>query len=97
MKKLLIFLFALIFSASIFAQDTIKESIYIPDRPGYTANANLIGLHQMDIEMGFGYNYVNCGDVNNIFYNTTYFRYGIFKHLEIRAGIDFGEISTQLN
>lgn len=73
----------------IFSQD-----IYIPDRPGYTYNSHLIGLHQIDVELGFGYNYMNFGEKTNVFYNTTAIRYGAFKHLEFRYEIDFGSIYT---
>lgn len=99
MKKLLVLLIALFISAPLFAQTDTTETIYIPDRPGYTYNAHLVGLHQMDIEMGFGYNYmnnvsyINNGAKTNIFYNTNYIRYGAFKWLEFRYGVEFGSMT----
>lgn len=77
------------FGTLLFSQD-----IYYPDRPGFTYNSHLVGLHQMDLEMGFGYQYMNFGDKTNIFYNTTAIRYGAFKWLEFRYEIDFGNVST---
>ena len=96
MKKLLAILFVLFSTVAVYAQkDTdTTESIYIPDRPGYTYNAHLVGLHRMDVELGFGYNYQNYFEKTNIFYNTTYFRYGAFKWLEFRYGVEFGSIAT---
>ena len=93
MKKICLTFMVILFSILSFSQD-----IYIPDRPGYTYNAKLVGLHQMDLEMGFGYNYTKYDDVkSNLFYNTTAIRYGAFKHLEFRYQMDFGSINSDVN
>jgi len=89
MRKLITILLVL-FSTAIFAQ----SDIYMPDRPGFTYNTHLVGLHQMDLEFGFGYQYMNFGDKTNIFYNTTAIRYGAFKWLEFRYQMDFGNVSS---
>lgn len=99
MKKVILTIILVIIGVVAFAQTDTTETIYIPDRPGYTYNAHLVGLHQMDIEMGFGYNYMknvgymNNGAKTNIFYNTDYIRYGAFKWLEFRYGVEFGSMS----
>jgi hypothetical protein len=94
MKKIILLVLFAIFSTTIFAQTDTCESLYIPDHPGYTYNARLVGVHRGDIEFGFGY-----GDPYNILdketgmiYNTTYVRYGITKHLEFRFGLEFAGI-----
>jgi len=89
MRKLITILLVL-FSTVIFAQD----DIYIPDRPGFTYNTHLVGLHQMDVEFGFGYSYL-LGDRR--FYNTTAIRYGAFKFLEFRYQMDFGNVTNDSN
>jgi len=78
MKKILILL---LISTNLYSQD------YVPDRPGICNSPYLVGLHQIDFESGIGYNYYAP---DNVFYNTYLFRYGMFKHLEIRGDIDFG-------
>lgn len=90
MRKIFITIVAVLFSTLLFSQ----SDIYIPDRPGYTYNARLVGLHRADVEVGFGYNYTNYGERSNLFYNTTAVRFGMFKHLELRYEIDFGDLST---
>lgn len=63
---------------------------YTPDRPGFAANPYLVGLHQMDYSGSVGYNYfVYDGTPINTLTQTNLVRYGMFKHLEIRAGVDF--------
>lgn len=95
MKKFFTLIILMCFTSTVFSQD-----IYIPDRPGFTYNARLVGFHQMDLEMGFGYNYMKGNFIGgpdektNIFYNTTAIRYGAFKHLEFRYEIDFGSVTT---
>lgn len=89
MKKILVILFTL-FSVSLFAQD-----IYIPDRPGYTYNAQAIGHKNFDVEMGFGYAYQSYETRSDLFYNTTAIRYGAFKFLELRGEIDYGSIKSK--
>ncbi len=99
MRKLFLAILTVLFSTVLFGQSDTCETIYIPDRPGYTYNAKLVGLHQMDIEMGFGFNYfnnvsyINNGAKTNVFYNTNYIRYGAFKWLEFRYGVEFGNMN----
>ena len=90
MKKIVITLTLVLFSTFLFSQD----EIYIPDRPGYTYNSHLVGEHQMDLEMGFGYTNNFYGVKSDIFYQTTAIRYGAFKFLEFRYQMDFGSINS---
>jgi len=90
MKKIFITLVVVMISTLLLAQ----SDVYFPDRPGYTYNAKLVGLHRADVEVGFGYNFTNYGEKSNLFYNTTAVRFGMFKHLELRYEIDFGDLST---
>lgn len=70
------------------------EDIYIPDRPGYAANAYLVGVHRLDYEVSLGYTYCNINnDLTTMFYETNAFRFGIMKHLELRAGFDVANIN----
>jgi hypothetical protein len=96
MKKLTLSILFTIFSIFLFAQTDITETIYIPDHPGYTYNARLVGVYQGDIEFAVGYgNPYNLHWLNKnkgMIYNTTYVRYGISKHLEFRFGLEFGSI-----
>lgn len=100
MKKILAVILFVLFSIPTFAQcDTDStESFYIPDHPGYTYNAHLVGNQRMDVEVGIGYgNPYNLDRFNKktgMIYNTTYFRYGAFKHLELRFGFEFGDIPS---
>lgn len=89
MKKLLVILFTL-FSVSIFSQD-----LYIPDRPGYTYNAQTVGHKNIDVGMGFGYAYQHYNERTDLYYNTTAFRYGAFKFMEIKGEIDFGNLDSK--
>ena len=89
MKKISITILLVMFYSLLSAQDS-----YYPDRPGYSYFTHLVGLHQMDVEMGYGYNYTNYGEKSNLFYNTNVIRYGAFKFLEFRYQIDFGGVST---
>lgn len=85
MKKIILTLLTFL-SLSVFAQD-----IYIPDRPGYTYNALSVGYHRADVEFSTGFGdpyYFN----DNMIYNTLYTRYGLFKHLELRVGVEFATI-----
>lgn len=99
MKKILAVILFVLFSTPMFAQcDTDStESIYIPDHPGYTYNSHLVGVGRMDVEVGLGYGniynmYNESGKPVNMVYNMTYFRYGVFKHLEFRFGFEFGDL-----
>jgi hypothetical protein len=80
---------------TIVAQEN-NESLYIPDHPGYTYNALLVGLHRIDVEVGLGYGDPLYFDKNMI-YTTTYFRYGAFKHLEFRYGFELGYMPDSIN
>jgi hypothetical protein len=64
-------------------QDT--SSLYIPDRPGYAANAYIIGISQASYETSIGYSYYNP---TTTIYQTNLFRAGTCKHFELRFGFD---------
>lgn len=94
MKKLIAIILTVL-TLGVFSQDT-TQSLYIPDHPGYAYNARLVGLHMADVEFAMGYgnpfNLPNLDRNKGMVYNTTYFRYGAFKHLEFRAGFESGWI-----
>lgn len=94
MKKILSVILLALLGIATYAQTDSCETAYIPDHPGYTYNAHNVGLHRMDIEIGLGYgNPYNLPWLNKkdgMFYNTTYVRYGVFKHLEFRFGFELG-------
>ena len=98
MKKIVITFMLVLFSTFLFSQndtiskDTINKYPYFPDRPGFSTNARLVGLHQTDYEVSFGYN-TNYGPNTNMFYNTNLVRFGMYEHLEFRFGLDFGSLS----
>lgn len=98
MKKIITLLMMLFITTLLFSQnDTTciqiqKQEPYFPDRPGMSANARLVGLHSTDYETSFGYttNY-NL----NTFYNTNLIRFGLYKFLELRIGMDFGYLPKE--
>jgi hypothetical protein len=101
-----IFTMMLMFSVTLmFSQTdtTQNEYPFFPDRPGFSCNARLVGLHRLDYETSFGYS-LNFGDVDgtdgindghNLLYNTNLVRFGVAKHLEVRFGMDFGHLSIE--
>ena len=94
MKKIFLSLMLVMFSTLLFSQDTLYP--YFPDRPGFSNNPRLVGLHRTDFETSFGYNsqyFTPLGDVQPMFYNTNLFRFGMYKHLEFRFGMDMGYLS----
>jgi hypothetical protein len=96
MKKIFLsLLMSVVFSTLLFSQDTTLYPFF-PDRPGYSNNSRLVGLHRTDFETSFGYNSqypTSLGD-QPVFYNTNLFRFGMYKHLEFRFGMDIGYLST---
>jgi len=92
-QKILSFLVLFMLSVASFAQNGTMTYPYTADRPGYSNSPYLVGLHQLAIESGFGCNLTET-PTSKTFYNQNLFRYGMFKHLEFRAQIDFGATSS---
>ena len=72
---------------------TPTEESYFPDRPGFSCNPYSVGLHRTDYETSVGYN-TNYGAGSRMFYQTNLFRFGMYKHLEFRLGLEFGSLSS---
>lgn len=70
---------------------------YAADRPGMGYTPYLVGLNQIDYNVSVGHAYYapsNC-EMHNQFYMTNSFRYGAFKHLELRIGVDVGAYTRE--
>ena len=58
------------------------------DRPGYTWGAEVLPLHKVSWENGFGFESSPDG-ARTVTLNSTIIRYGIFDNMELRVGTDF--------
>lgn len=85
-------LFVLIVIMVLMAISSMKASAqepYVADRPGMAVSAYSVGLHQLDYETSlYSFQYVNGLDLTTTRMQTNSFRYGAFKHLELRAGVN---------
>lgn len=80
-------LIALFFAMDVcFAQE--EQPTLSADRPGYTWGTDVMPLHKISWENGFGYESETNGP-HTVTLNTTIVRYGIFENVELRVGTDF--------
>jgi len=94
MTRILFILAIFMLSAASFAQNDANTYPYAADRPGISNAPYLVGLHQLAIESGVGLNSTE-GPQTSTYYNQNIFRYGMFKHLEFRAEVDFAYTSNK--
>ena len=64
------------------------QPVLSPDRPGYTWGAEVLALHKISWENGFGFESSPDG-ARTTTLNTTILRYGLFENMELRVGTDF--------
>jgi len=81
----LLFAFLLI-SSLCYAQEELPT--ISADRPGYTWGAEVMQLHKLSWENGFGFE-SSPFDGQTLTVNSTIVRYGIFENVELRVGTDF--------
>jgi hypothetical protein len=67
------------------------ETIYFPDRPGFSCNPYSVGKHRTDYETSIGCN-SNYGAGTHQFYQTNLMRFSMYEHLEFRFGLEFGNL-----
>jgi len=82
-----IILIALLATANL-CQAQEELPVFPPDRPGYTWGTEVLPLHKVSWENGFGYEASPDG-ASTVTLNSTIVRYGIFKNMELRVGTDF--------
>jgi len=76
MKKYLLSVLLIGLTLFGYSQKDSTETIYFPDRPGFSCNPYLVGKHRTDYETSFGYN-TNYGAGTHQFYQTNLMRFGI--------------------
>lgn len=79
-------LIALLLAAGI-CQAQEELPVLSADRPGYTWGAEVLPLHKVSWENGFGFESSTEG-THILTANSTIVRYGIFKNTELRVGTD---------
>lgn len=85
--KTCIILFALLMTVGL-CQAQEELPVLPADRPGYTWGAEVLPLHKVSWENGFGYESSPDG-AHTVTLNSTIARYGIFENMELRVGTDF--------
>jgi hypothetical protein len=99
LKKLILFFVLTITSiVPLLAQDSLKVEPIVAERPGFTNPPQTLAKKQLQIESGFYYEADKIKNTNikidNFFYPTTLFRYGLIKNIELRLEVDYAGIST---
>lgn len=87
---LLVLIFFLVFNVSIVFAN-IKPEL-LTDRPDITESATVVPFRCLQIESGFIYENIlrsASQDLTYITFNTTLFRYGVSKLIELRLGIEY--------
>ena len=86
-NKSKIILLVLLLAAGI-SQAQEELPTFSADRPGYTTGADVVPLHKVAWENGFSYE-SSPGGTHCLTLSNTMVRYGIFKNMELRLGMDF--------
>ncbi|MEH6406121.1 MAG: transporter [Leeuwenhoekiella sp.] len=83
----------------VFSQEAAEYPALISDRPDMTESADLVFKHDLQIESGVFYEEnKNESTHEKVFgYNSTLLRYGLLDNLELRVGLDFQEVQTEIN
>ncbi|MBQ6771660.1 MAG: transporter [Bacteroidales bacterium] len=85
MKHSVLFTLIMLLACLCHAQDELPT--LSADRPGYTWGAEVLPLHKISWENGFGFE--SGADGSRTFtLNSTIVRYGIFQNVELRVGTD---------
>lgn len=92
MKNTLLFMFILLFTSGIYAQD---EVVFSTDRPGFCYSPLTVSKGRLLLETGLGL------DLSNGFQNWGLavhdFRYGVVKNFELKTGIRLNGMNTTNN
>lgn len=86
MKKSIFFIAIIMVAGLCHAQEELP--ILSADRPGYTWDTEILHLHKVSWENGFGFE-SNPDGARTFTLNSTIMRYGIFQNMELRVGTDF--------
>lgn len=95
MKKLLLIIIIIVANSHLNAQELVT------DRPDQTESSAIVPLNSLQIETGF----VSVQDESDTYelnattFNTTLFRYGLLKNLELRLGFEYNseEIKNKIS
>ncbi len=92
MKSIALSTFAIMISLYSFSQENETPDI-ITDRPDQSESTAIVPLNMLQIETGFVYEHdkTDLAEFNNTTFNTTLFRYGLFKSTELRIGMEYLE------
>lgn len=72
-----------------------EPPVLTADRPGYTWSAEVLPLHKVSWENGFGFE-SSTDNAHTMTLNSTILRYGIFENAELRIGTDFLMFNDQV-
>jgi len=99
LKNLFLLIIVSFVSQNLVAQNNNESTEMITDRPDATESPNTVPLKSLQIETGGFYESFEENKIKTetYGYNTTLFRYGVLKNLELRVGFNFEEIKTTVN